>query len=660
MNPRSPSPLGAPPDTAAPKKRPPARGRPQTTRRPPGITARAVLLGMALIPVNAYWVILAELRWYMILTLNPLFVTPVFFLLALVGLNALIRRVRPQAVFRRSELLTVYVMLTLSCTVATHDYVINLMSIIGWGQWFATPENQWTTTLFPHFPRWPLMWNKGVLEPFFEGGANLYEGGLWRFWLKPLSYWVAFMLVSFGVMFCVNALIRKTWIEDTKLSFPAVRLPVAMLGLDVPRFFGSRLMWLGALFPLLSGTLNGLAVLYPSLPHFQTRARWHVFVTPPWNRIGALPTSYYPFAIGLGYFVPLDVLFSCWFFYLFMKAQRVLGHYLGVAQLPDFPYDTEQSIGAWTTYGFLLLYVTRHHWRRLLENLVRDRAADDGEELLPPRLALLGVLVGIALLIAFWHALGMTLVPALISVGLYFLLSLSITRVRAEAASQHTVWDLEPMRVLPLLGTRFLTTGTLVGAGLSHWFWRLNRSHAMPAQLESLKIGHTAGLTARQLALPMILATIAACLAGPWAVLHVGYREGMATRCLGFARWTGIEMFSWLQTMLTGGRSLEWPRLLAVGGASGLTALLWVLRNRYTSLWFHPLGYCAGPGLIWVWFPFLLAWVGKGVILRYGGQRMYRRLIPFFLGLVLGDYVIGSLSALLSPLLRFQGYQIFH
>jgi hypothetical protein len=74
----------------------------------------------------------------------------------------------------------------------------------------------------------------------------------------------------------------------------------------------------------------------------------------------------------------------------------------------------------------------------------------------------------------------------------------------------------------------------------------------------------------------------------------------------------------------------------------------------------HPLGYCAGPWLVWSWFPFCLAWALKTVILRYGGQPAYRRLTPFFLGLVLGDYATGAAWAIIGPLLKVQGYQLFH
>jgi hypothetical protein len=635
---------------------------PQTLENEPPrvVTPRAVLLGLALIPLNAYWVILAELRWYLILTLNPLFVTPVFFLLVLLGVNVLLRWLRPRWAFTVAELATVYIMLAISCTVATHDFVINLMSIMGWNAWYATPENRWETLLFPHLPRWLLVWNRDALRGYFEGGSSPYVASNIAPWIAPLLVWIAFMLVLFAVMFCLNVMVRKAWIEDTKLSFPIVRLPLAMVGLEATGFFRSRAMWVGAVLPAISGTLNGLAQLYPGIPHFQTRAHWHFFTNPPWNVVSGTPTSYYPFAIGLGYLVPLDVLFSCWFFYVFIKAQQIVGYYVGLGRVSGYPFVTEQGIGAWVTYGVLILYVTRHRWRRLFIDVWSRKPLDDERELLPYRSAFVGAVGGLILLTAFWRAVGMTLLPAVIAVLLYFLLALSITRVRAEAGSQHTVWDLEPMRVFGLVDTRHLGEGNIVGAGLSHWFWRLNRSHAMPTQLEGLKIWNAAGLTPRRLALPMIVATIAACIAGPWACLHVGYREGMEAKSIGFARWTGYEMQGWLSAIIVGGQRLQWPRLAAVGGASALTLALWLLQARYPWLWPHPLGYCAGPGLIWLWFPFLIAWLVKYAIVRYGGQKTYRNLMPFFLGLVLGDYVTGAVWAIISPILNVQGYQIFH
>ena len=53
-----------------------------------------------------------------------------------------------------------------------------------------------------------------------------------------------------------------------------------------------------------------------------------------------------------------------------------------------------------------------------------------------------------------------------------------------------------------------------------------------------------------------------------------------------------------------------------------------------------------------------IAGLAKGVTVRYGGQTGYRRMIPFFL--VLGDYLTGTVWAIVSPLLDFQCYRIFH
>ena len=602
----------------------------------------------------------AELRWYQILSLNPLFVTPVFFLLVgLIG-NALLRRFAPRLAFSPIELATIYVMLAVSCTMATHDYVINMMTTIGWPAWYATPENKWESIMHPHLPRWLFVWSESALKQYYDGGSSAYAWDNLRPWFGPLAVWIPFILVCAGIMLCLNVLIRRAWIEETKLSFPAVRLPLAMLGMDVPRFFSNRLMWIGFVIPIVIGNLAGLHQLYPSIPYVETRARWFRFTGAPWNVLNWTPYSFYPFAIGMGYFVPTQVLFSCWFFFVFLRLQYVAGSQFGLSKIRGFPFPMEQGIGAWTTYAVLLLYLTRGNWQRLVAGIMRGDALDDGEEILPYRWALGGCLLGFAALVGFWRIIGMSIVPAVITLALYFLLALAITRVRAEAASQHTVWDLEPRNVFNLVDSKLLSRGDLVGGALSHWFWRLNRSHLMPTQLESLKIAEVLGLRSGGWAATFVVATIVSAVAAPWAYLHVIYREGATAKCIGFAQWTGYEAFGWLQSMLTVGHAFELPRLVAVVAGSLLTLGLWALQARYVWLPLHPLGYCAGPGIIWTWFPFLIAWAVKSLIIRYGGQPMYRKLIPFFLGLMLGDYLTGSIWAMIGPALQIQGYQIFH
>ena len=59
------------------------------------------------------------------------------------------------------------------------------------------------------------------------------------------------------------------------------------------------------------------------------------------------------------------------------------------------------------------------------------------------------------------------------------------------------------------------------------------------------------------------------------------------------------------------------------------------------------------------WFAFLVSWLIKLVLVRYGGMRTHTAAAPFFLGLILGDYVAGSIWAIYGPAVGITTYKIF-
>lgn len=621
---------------------------------------RAVAIGLLLVPLNCYWVIVAELRWYVVLTLNPLFVTPIFYVFVLSVTNLLLKRFAPKVAFRPDELVVIYVMLVMSCTVATHDFIINLISTMPWPAWFATPENRWETTVFPHLPRWLLVWDKNLLRGFFSGNASFGDPQVLAMWLAPLAFWTIFILNICWTTLCLNVLIRRAWIDETRLSFPIVRLPLEMTDESLAqKFFTSKAMWLGFAIAAGINILNGFHEYFPNLPHLQTRHTWIVFRNPPWTAIRGFCTTFYPFAIGLAYLVPLDVSFSCWFFYLFAKAQAVVGYQLGYGGIPDFPFVTEQSIGAWLAFGVSLLYLSRRQLARAVRIALNPPDCSDCGEPMSYRLAGWGFLAGLLIFFAFWYAAGMSLMWAMVVTVVYFMLALCITRVRAEAGGQHTVWDLEPKNLMRLFDSRLIGSTNLALAAVNHWYWRLNRSHVMPSQLEAFRLAQEHGIELRRIVMPMIAAFALATVCGMWSCLHVLYTDGV-TKCQGFAWWTGIESYNWLGDAVGRGFQVEYSRWLAVGVGSCLVCVLAWLRSRFVWFPFHPLGYCIGPALIWLWLPFLIAWMIKLIVLRYGGLRLYRSSLPFFLGLILGDYVTGALWSLVGVTLQIPVYQIFH
>lgn len=626
-----------------------------------GVTPRALLLGMLLIPFNVYWVIAAELRWYIILTLNPLFVTPIFYLFLLVGLNSVLKRVAPRKVLSGGEMVTIYLMLVMSCTIATHDFIINLMSIMPWPRWFANSTNNWENTIFEHLPKWLFVWDRDLLQGAFHGNSLLYQRDVLLMWLRPLAIWSLFILAIGWTMLCLNVILRRAWVDETRLAFPIVRLPLVLTETRTEGItLQSPVLWLGFAVAASINILNGLHLWFPSLPHLPTRAQPLQFPTPPWNATWPLFTTWYPFAIGLAFLVPLDVSFSCWFFYLFVKAQAVLGHMYGYGNVPDFPFVSEQGIGAWYAFGLALLYGLRRHLASVLRAAIRKDDPREAGEVMSYRTAVVGLLAGCAVFVAFWYLAGMAIVWVFVVLFTYLLLSLSITRARAEAGGQHTVWDLEPMRLVRLFDSRMIGPVTLATAAISHWYWRLNRSHFMPSQLEMMKLAQDHGMPLRSLVLPIMAALALATFFGMWACLHVFYGEGATAKCQGFAIWTGIETFDWLNNAVTNGFRSEPVRWFVIGGSALFTVFLAWMRTRFAGFPFHPLGYCIGPGLIWLWLPFFVAWLCKFLILRYGGLKLYRRALPFFLGLVLGDYTTGAIWSLIGVFGNMPAYNIFH
>lgn len=625
------------------------------------VTRRAVLLGIVLVPFSVYWVVYSEYRLYNILTLNPLFVTPVFYLFLLVLVNEVLSKVAPRYRFNPAELVVIYTMLVISCTIATTDYMVNVVTTMTWAHWLARSYPDLGRNVTPLLPGWLTVSDMYALKGFFQGNASMYEHRVLMAWLKPLVFWSGFIVVCGWVMLCLTVIFRKAWMEDVKLSFPIVRLPFSLIDPQENRStLRNPLLWLGFGIALGIGLWNGLHYRYPNMPVLWVRATPIQFAQAPWSAMGRNYVTFYPFALGLCYLVPLDISFSCWFFHVFIKMQSVIGHQLGFGSVPDFPYAHEQGMGAWFAFGIALIWASRNHLRRVWHAAAGPEAKSDPREPLSYRTAVWGLALGVALLLVFWRAAGMGIVWAAFTLFTYLLVSIGITRVRAESGGQHAVWDLEPMNMARLFGSNTLGPGNLAASALSHWYWRLNRGHMMPGMLESIKLADDCRVKMRSLVSPIVLAVGLSVVFGFWSCMHIGYTDGVLAKCKGEGTWTAWEAFGFLNTSQQFGFKPEPARWGAAGGAAGLVVMLTWLRAKYAWFPFHPLGYCMGNELRWHWMPFMIAWAAKLIILRYGGLSLYRRSIPFALGLVLGDYTIGAFWSLIGMIYGIQTYQIFH
>jgi hypothetical protein len=335
------------------------------------------------------------------------------------------------------------------------------------------------------------------------------------------TYWGLFILVLLWVMLCLNVLVRRQWTQHERLSYPIILLPLEMT--DNPaRFFRQPLLWAG--FAISGGIciLNGLHVLYPYLPYIPVKMRdiSPLFASPPWNAIGWTPISFYPFAIGLGFLMPADLLFSSWFFYFFFKAQRILSAYFGWSyDRPNFPYINEQCFGGYMGVAMLAIWATRKHLAHFLRSAWRGDPKEWADEPFSPRVAVVGVVLGFSVLVAFFWVSGLTLWVSVVSFVIYFAIAIACTRMRAELGPPaHDLHNGGPDYILTAaLGTRSFSDRDLTILTYFYGFNRAYRSLAMPVQLEAFKMAERKAIPARSIAFALVVASVGGLVSGYWA-----------------------------------------------------------------------------------------------------------------------------------------------
>jgi hypothetical protein len=82
-----------------------------------------------------------------------------------------------------------------------------------------------------------------------------------------------------------------------------------------------------------------------------------------------------------------------------------------------------------------------------------------------------------------------------------------------------------------------------------------------------------------------------------------------------------------------------------MGVGALFTGFLWWIRTRLPLWPFHPAGYVIGSSswtVGWLWFSIFISWTVKVTLLKVGGIRLYRKAYPLFLGLLMGEFVIGG------------------
>jgi len=550
-------------------------------------------------------------------------------------------------------------MLTIAAALGAVDFLATLLSLLGHGAYFATADNGWTR-FTPFLPTWLTVTDTVALKPYYEGGSTLFTPTHLAAWGPPLAAWGGFVLVLLYVMTCVNTLVREPWMHAERLGFPIIQLPLALTD-ERGTLFQSRWFWGGLALVAAWDVLCGISFVDPRFPAFGMNGfdvgQW--FPNPPWSAIGyqsgkALPVGIYPFVIGLGYLLPTDLLFSCWVFFLVTRVEQVGVNALGFQAdtAARWPYLEAQSFGAYAAVCAAALWGARRHLRWVWEQLDVPGGY---------RRALVGILLGSVFLVAFAVRAGMPPVVAVAFFVVYGVIAFAITRMRVElGAPAHDLHFIGPSQTLYyLLGSEALGPQALTSLTVFYWFNRAYRSHPMPSLIETEVGVRMAGGSPRGLVAALLLAALVGGASYCAQILEASYHLGAAAKIrawgsLGSGNEAYSRLASWLSLAVPPDRREVGGVVVGFTVAAGLS----LLRQRVVGFPLHALGYALAGGfsMMWSWLSLFLAWAIKLTVLRYGGLRLWRSAVPFFFGVIVGDFLVGGLWSLVGIALDIPVY----
>ncbi len=589
-------------------------------------------------------------------------------LFVLVLLNRGLARLNPKWAFSPQELAALFVMMLFGAMLASRGLMERLIPIQVALSYYAD-ANRWDTLYFPYLHPFMVPWSLERAQPeplvrWFYQRMPHGESIPWGAWLGSTLNWLVLIGAVFFAFLCISVLLRKQWVENERLAFPLVQLPLELM--RGGEFLGNRAFWFGALVPLFVFTLNGLHKNIPTIPEITLSLPLNTYFTnPPLDRLTFF-RAYLSFAaVGFFFLIPTELLFSFWFFYLLSKGLEMLGLLNG--------FETEarhaaaagfvkwSCSGAFFAVALYILYSARHHLRYIGRVVIGSEPPPPrGSELMPYRVAFWGLVVAFLVIVVCCIRMGMSVWTGAVVFAIYlFVQGLVMARCTAEGGLLITEGCFTPMDVVTLERYANFSPRTLTAmAFVDGLFTRDLRGITLTGYLDAQKLGEEVRLNRRTLLATIAGGVVLAVVVAFAFQLWLPYQYGALNLYPYVYQHAPVQFFRENAPFMTGGQTAPIPsyRPLFLGLGFVITLALAWARSVFVGFPFHPLGFAmsASWGVVVLWFSMLVAWLIKAPLLRYGGMAMYRRVRPFFLGMIFGEFFSAAVWALLALLFRVE------
>ncbi|MEN6642231.1 MAG: DUF6785 family protein [Armatimonadia bacterium] len=607
------------------------------------------------------------------------------------ALGRLAKRLR----FSPGEILVVFIFLAITAAMPGVGLFRQVMPCLMVTQYFGMPTNH-LTEMSQDIPwQWAptdtevarVFWEGGdanpptlgmenvpIVGPVIESAYRFLAGPSlipWRIWLVPFLLWSGYLSAYFVTAFCLITLFRRSWEEDERLTFPVSSFAVEMIRpegslLSGISFFRDPVMWIGFGLAILYNGMNAMKVFNPAIPALGiSYPLASLFTESPWDTMRGLSIFYKPEILGLGYLVPSDVLFSCWFFSLMAWLVRPFAKMVGY-QPPGFPFMTQQAMGAFILLGIYFLYQGRNRLMQIARRAVSNEPLPgEDQEPLNFKLAFWAAVVGIFVIITMPIMFGVVWWMSAMYFGLMLIVLLVYCRNRAEMGFPivwgYPLYEQRPFMV-NFLGTQRLLPGgdsqSLTLLTMFSWLQRSVNQAITSIGVEGYVAASRLGQSRRTLAKVVIAALIFGLITAFLVNLSSYYEYGG----LVLSSPGGTEGGQMTQEVLSQFTAIsQWldkpedpnQRKMAYTIVGGVMALGMILGRRASVRFpFHAGAYALSlcHGSSFIWFPCFLLWIIKSAVLHLGGIKLYRRIAPGFLAFTLGHFFATGIWSLVGLL----------
>jgi hypothetical protein len=611
---------------------------------------------------------------------------PFYILVWLMIATAVIRRIFKGAKFLTGkELLVSWALMVLLSGIAWTGLARTFFINITAPYHFATVENRWEEVLHPLLPRvWYPQNTEAIADLYngFSGGRQMgwwevFQQIQWTAWLPPLLTWGGFILLCYFVMVCIVSLLSKQPLYNERMNFPLLRVPFLMAEAfdqqGLGRFFANRFLLAGIAVPICLHLINGLSFYYPQVPQIPILFLAGKYFPKHGLFAGfyKLKIYIYPAFIGFAFLTSKQISFSFWFFYLMgalligflgLLGINIPAAALGVTFGPTIARPEEaQMIGAYLVFFVFLAWLARHHFVQVFQTATGLKKDENStSEWLSTRLAFWGFVLGGFGIVIWCHYFGIPFLYSFLVVGAFFLFTLVAMRVICQGGIAYFTLTAAPLdSLMTFFGPKSLTAlGILVASVVQKVLFVDLRESLMPSMLHNRKVTEEVA-NGRRIFFTIMITLAAGILVSFAAMLVLCYKFGIRELQFDWASRTTLTVYDNIYALVESPiKPGHWTLIFSLAGAVVMVILVICYHRLY---WWpiHPIGYLtAYSSAMWIlWFSFFIGWACNALCMRYGGVVLFKKLRNFFIGMIIGDFLMAGSWALYG-LFQYSSYQV--